>query len=314
MGENMTSTAAVYRFEQLHIDVARNSTDDFNPFHDPVRWQQIAGNPFGGPIALGFQLECLVADCIGQQRRASGEEGLIETLGLHFSNYEFLFAGALRAGEEFQIDLKRTLDKTSSGGGLSTRAVVRKIGGGLVLMGTQSNTAVPYFLADSDVSGLPRMDHLPDRSPVPGTQYFLKRKFMHNSNAKNFLLASLVDQRGYFDELAERVHFPAIFTASLLSNALLEMAWRAGYDFTADPLVYTSHHISLDKHLQRQLRSNDRLHLLVEGPLPGPRVRGLAGAAVAQIMHRCLGIVRDQGVLFRAEVRLAPLHAILDRC
>ena len=67
----MVASKDLLRFEQLHIDIARNSTDDFNPFHDPRRWQDIQGNPFGSPIALGFQLEFLVADLIERQRRAS---------------------------------------------------------------------------------------------------------------------------------------------------------------------------------------------------------------------------------------------------
>ncbi len=50
-----------HRFQQLHIDVARNSTDDFNPFHDPRRYGRIVGSPYPRPIALGFQLECLCA-------------------------------------------------------------------------------------------------------------------------------------------------------------------------------------------------------------------------------------------------------------
>ena len=47
-------------FEQIHIDAARNSSDDFNLFHDKNKWQRIRDNPFGGPIVLGFQLECLI--------------------------------------------------------------------------------------------------------------------------------------------------------------------------------------------------------------------------------------------------------------
>ncbi len=43
-------------FQQIHIEVARNATDDFNPFHDKNRWQNVASNPFGGPIVLGFKL------------------------------------------------------------------------------------------------------------------------------------------------------------------------------------------------------------------------------------------------------------------
>jgi hypothetical protein len=309
----MTDNPKVFRFDQLHIDVARNSTDDFNPFHDPKRWLRIAGNPFGSTIALGFQLEFLVAHLIGRRRLAKGENEWIQSHGLHFTNYEFLFAGALQPGEEFGVEVRETRNKVASGGGLSNRAVVRKSAGALVLLGTQDETANPLFLGDIQLTGLPPLDPLPDRSALPGTPYFLKRKFMHTSNGKNFALASLVDPHDYFDEPVERVQFPPIFSAALLSSALLENAWREEYDFTADPLVYTSHQISVDRRLQRQLRSNDRLHILVEGPLPAPQPKGLGRAAVAQTLYRCFGLVLHEQVLFRAKVRLAPLHALLKR-
>jgi hypothetical protein len=49
-----------YCYQQIHIDVARNATDDFNPFHDQNKWNRIHGkihgNPFGMPIVLGFQI------------------------------------------------------------------------------------------------------------------------------------------------------------------------------------------------------------------------------------------------------------------
>ena len=48
-------------FSQIHIDAARNASDDFNPFHDPYKWDAINNNPFGSTIVLGFQLEALAA-------------------------------------------------------------------------------------------------------------------------------------------------------------------------------------------------------------------------------------------------------------
>lgn len=307
----MHTDAPSYRFDQLHIDVARNATDDFNPFHDPRRWHEIAGNPFGGPIALGFQVELLVADRIARQHRMDGADARVDEQGLHFTNFEFTFAGALRAGEAFLVEVKKTLDQTGNGGGLSTRAVVRKVGGGLVSVGTQSDAAAPRFLADARLVGLPVLDHLPDRFPVPGSPYFLKRKFMTTSNGKNFVLAALADPFDYFDELLERVCFPALFPVSLLSSALLEKGWREHYDFAADPLVYTSHQISVDRRLQRQLRTNDRVHILVEGPLNFPAAGGLGRVTVSQTLYRCFGLVRGQQILFRANVRMAPLDAIV---
>ncbi|MCB1798701.1 MAG: hypothetical protein KDI67_07455 [Gammaproteobacteria bacterium] len=300
-------------FDQVHIDVARNSTDDFNPFHDPQRWQNIRGNPFASPIALGFQMEFLAADRVARHRRSNAEDTLIAEHALHFSNYEFHFADALRVGEAFSVTVKNTIDKSAQGGGLSNRIVLRKAAGDLVLMGTQSETAEPRFLPDAVIEGLPSLEHLPDRAMAPGTPYFRKRKFLNTSNGKNFAVGALCDQHDYFDELSERVDFPPLFTASMVSCALLEKGWAHGHDFEADALVYTSHQISVDNRLQRKLRSNDMLNILVEGPLTPPPPKGLGCASVDQQLYRCLGVLHGRQILFRANVQLAPLRSFLGK-
>ncbi len=300
-------------FSQLHIDVARNATDDFNPFHDPLRFARIAGNPFGAPIALGFQLEFLAADRVERHRRAHDRHDPAVRADLRYSNYKFRFAGALRADEPFGLEVKPTVDRLESGDGLSNRVVVRRADGGLVLMGTQSETATPRFLADARLHDLPSLEHFPDRIPVPGTPYFLKRKYLNTANGKNFALSALCAQHDYFDELAERVHFAPLFTAALLSCALLEKGRYAGYDFAAEPLVYTGHQISVDNRLQRELRSNDVLYLLVEGPEGVPSPRALGSGMPAQQRYRCYGLVHRRQLLFRASVQLAPLHAFAAR-
>ncbi len=113
-------------FDQFHVDVARNSTDDFNPFHDPQRWRQVVGNPFESTITLGFQIEFLVSDGVRAYRRANGEDVLVEQNALHYTNYEFRFVNALHAGDSFKLDIKETLDKIDFGGGISNRIVVRR--------------------------------------------------------------------------------------------------------------------------------------------------------------------------------------------
>lgn len=297
-------------FEQIHIDVARNSTDDFNPFHDPQRWHRIRRNPFGGPIALGFQMEFLAADRVARHRRPSDKAASGADDERPFSNYEFLFAGALPAGESFRVEIKKTVDRTGSGGGIANRVVIRKRAGDLVLMGTLSETDVPRFLPDVVMSGLPSLEHFPDRVALPGTPFFLKRKFLNTSNAKNFVLGARCAQQDYIDELDERVSFPALFTASLASCALLEKGRYQGHDFEAEPMVYTSHQIAVDKRIQRRLRSNDMLHILVEGPSTLPPPRGLGRAAVEQQCYRCYGVLHGSQILFRASLRLAPLQAL----
>jgi len=299
-----------YCFEQLHIDVARNCTDDFNPFHDAGRWQLIRDNPFGSTIVLGFQTEFLVSDLLSRQRRLNGEITDPEELGLGYSNFEFRFAGALKPGERFEVDIRKTVDKIASGGGLSNRVVVRKQNRDLVLMGTLSETAEPRFLGDTDLTSLPPTEELADRQPIPGSPYFHKRKFLTTSNGKNFVLAGLGVQQDYFDELDEFVHFPPVFTAALLSCGLLEKARQEGYDFAADPVVYTSHQISVDRRLQRALRSNDQLHLLIEGPLEAAG-GGLGNVGPEQQLYHVYGVLDRYAVLFRARVQMAALHAML---
>jgi hypothetical protein len=290
----------------LHIDVARNTTDDFNPFHDPSRWRRVRDNPFGSTIALGFQTEFLVSDLIERRHRGDPARAQQDDAGPAFSNYEFRFVGALRPGERFDVELRETVERTAAGGGLSTRAIVRKTDNSPVLVGTQSETPQPRFLADVDLSGLPDLAALPDRSWIDGEGLFLKRKFLNTSNGKNFVLAGLVAQQDYFDELAGRVSFPPMFSAALLSCGLLEQAAQRGYDFEAEPVVYTAHQISVDRRLQRTLRSNDCLHLLVQGPLSVAAPAGHAGGQRPD-RYRVYGVIRGQALLFRAQVQLAAL-------
>lgn len=295
-------------FDQIHIDIARNSTDDFNPFHDPLRWRNIGGNPFGAPIALGFQIEFLVSDRVMRHRQT---EGVTDSNALTHRNFEFSFAGALRANEGFSVDVRKTVDKTAQGGGLSNRAVVRNAAGEPALIGTQSDTVGARFAAGDAFVVPTGLSSLPDRSIMPGTDLFLKRKFMNTSNAKNFALGALCRQHDYIDELAERVFFAPLFSASLISCALLEHGWSRGHDFEAEPMVYTSHKISVDMAEQHRLRSNDRLHILVAPPEPIPPSKGLGKICVEQQHYRCLGIVGDDRPLFHASLQLAPLQAFL---
>jgi len=134
---------------------------------------------------------------------------------------------------------------------------------------------------------------------------------MNVGNAKNFLSGSLAEQADYFDELAGRVDFPEIFPASLMSCALLERAMSQGHDFENMPMVYTSHHISIDRRRLCRLRSNDRLHILVRKPRQVAPEKGLGKSAVNQSMYECFGVLDDGGLLYRAEMALTSLDEIL---
>ena len=304
-------------FQQIHIDAVRNATDDFNPFHDPRKARLVNGNPFAGTIVLGFQLEGLVEHTIDLYRDAHGERAFVEREALHFSNYQLTFANVLAPGQRFGIEVKPTItaaDRSS----LSNRIVIRAEGtvapptpGGMVLLGYKRETREPLVAADRDPSPLPALRPLPDRTFVPGPACFLKRKFLNTGNAKNFLAGSLCDQGYYFDEIAERVNFPDLFPASLLSCALLEKAQQEGHDFLADPMVYMVHTITVDRRIARRLRSNDVLHMLVEGPEMVEGEKGLKTSGVRKLRFRCFGLVGQEQMLYRAEVLMAPLASIV---
>lgn len=299
-----------FTFLQIHIDVARNSSDDFNLFHDKNKWQRIRENPFGGPIVLGFQLECLIEDRMRRHRRQHHEDGLIAQHALRFSNYQFTFADAVRAGEPVFIEIKNS----QLGGGdnltLANRVVLKKEKG-LVLMGYKKESQRPLFPPDIDLSRLPALRQLPDRHHIGDSGYFLKRKFMNTGNAKNFLSGSLAEESDYFDELENKASFPEIFPVSLVSCALLERAHKAGHDFEREPMVYTSHKISVDREHLRNLKSNDVLHLLIRRAEALSGDKGLGRSAATNHLYHCLGIVGDSIPLFRAEIAMTPLQEIV---
>ena len=66
-----------FTFDQIHIEVARNATDDFNLFHDKHKWLQITHNPFKGPIVLGYQLNTLIEHQIRLYRETHHENQII---------------------------------------------------------------------------------------------------------------------------------------------------------------------------------------------------------------------------------------------
>lgn len=299
-----------YVFEQIHIEVARNSTDDFNLFHDKHKWQRIRGNPFGGPIALGFQLEGLIEHQIRAYRQAHQEEALIQKHGLRYSNYQFTFANVVRPGEPVTIEIKKSQFKPGEEGVLANRVVMRNAAG-IVLVGYKKESTNPLYSPEDLATGLPDLSRVADRSFIEGGAWFMKRKFMNTGNAKNFLSGSLVEQSEYFDEIDGKAHFPEIFPASLISCALLERAFQKRHNFEKEPMVYTSHGITINRDRLGRLRSNDAVHYLVGEPILREREKGLGKIGASQQIFQCLGMVRDGGILLSAEIAMAPLQEIL---
>ena len=284
-------TGKQFVFEQIHLDIARNATDDFNLFHDKKKWQKIANNPFNGPILLGFQLEALIEDQVKKHR--SQEKHIVDR-NLLFSNYHFNFAGAINPGEPFELDIKKTRQDIKAST-VSNRICIKK-DRRLVLSGQKKNSASPLYLADADFKDLGNLATLDDFSFVLDQRYFLKKKYITTSNAKNFLTGSLIEQSDYIDEVEEKINFPEMFACSFISCALLEKAKVENLDFCKNPSVYTQHKISINLELNQSLKSNDPLYILVENVPFGQSTR-----------LNCYGLTQSKQILFRSIISLSEI-------
>lgn len=298
-----------FQFEQIHIEVARNASDDFNLFHDKHKWLQVNHNPFKGPIVLGYQLNTLIEYQMRLYRKAHRENKIIYENNLRFSNYQITFVNALKPATPFQLEIKKTLIKTIPTLTLGNRISI-KADGKTILLGFKKETQSPLFLDDVKFNRLPNLNVIPDKSFIPGTDYFLKRKFLNNGNVKNFLSGSLAEQSDYFDELAHIAHYPEIFPCSLASGALLEKAQLENHDFKRNPMVYTSHEISVDREHLNRLKNDDKLYILVKQH-PESSDNTLNQTNIMQRTYDCFGLLHNHDVLFRVRMNLVPLEEIL---
>ncbi len=296
-------------FDQIHLEVARNASDDFNLFHDKHKWLMITHNPFKGPIVLGFQLTTLIEYQIRLFREVHHENKIIEENNLRFSNYQITFVNALRPRQPFFLDIRKTLIRTFPGLTLTNRIAI-KSKDKTILLGYKKETQMPLFLADTDLSATPDLNDLEDKTTIPGTDFFLKRKIMHNGNVKNFLSGSLAEQSDYFDELTHTAHYPEVFPCSLTSGALLEKAQLEQHDFKRNPMVYTSLEFSVDRHFLSQIKDNDILHILVRQH-PESSENTLNQTKIMLRTYDCYGLLEDNNILFRIRLNLVPLEEIL---
>lgn len=291
-----------YQLTQFHIEAARNSTDDFNLFHDKNRWSWINKNPFNGPIALGFQLGCFVETQLQSLLRQES----IETSEFPFGVYEFTYAGVVRPGDNLSLDVKPGKHSTLQGGRCYSNRLLLKANGKAVILGFKRSTEVnPIVVSDaipSDIDWGLRADRSFDQT----SKCFLKRKYMIVGNAKNFLTSAFAEQSEYIDEFADKVCFPQMYPMSLLSSALLERAQAIGHDLIKDPMIYASHKLSIDKKQLQQLRSNDVLNIVVSPELE------MSGSD-NKVSHFCVGFVKENVPLFRAQIVLLPLSSLLDK-
>jgi len=307
----MNTPSAPNIFNQIHIDVASNATDDFNLFHNSKKWLRINHNPFKGPIVLGFQLESLIEHKVFLYRQLHNENAIISDNNLHFSNYQFSFVNAVKPGQSVKVDIKASQLKEEGSDAILSNRVTIKSDGTLALLGYKKESKSALFLPDLAIPQFDTLKHYPDRSFLPGSSFFLKRKFINISNAKNFLCGSLIDQDDYFDELQDKAIFPEIFPCSLISCALLEKALIEQHDFERNPMVYLSHKISIDRTFLAQLKSNDELHILVRKISSEAENEGIGSNIDSLNTYECYGLVKENAILYRALICLAPLEKIL---
>lgn len=304
-----TINTDTFIFDQIHIEVARNASDDFNLFHDKHKWLQITHNPFKGPIVLGFQLNTLIEYQMRLYREAHHEDKVIAENGLRFSNYQITFVNAIRPRVPITLEIKKTLINTNPNLTLANR-IALKSDGKTMLLGFKKETQTSLILPETQLDKLPNLNELPDLSTVPGTDYFLKRKYMNNGSVKNFLSGALAEQSDYFDELINLAQYPEIYPCSLTSGALMEKAKLENHDFKLNPMVYTSHEISVDRQYVSQLKDNDTLHILVK-QLPESRDNTLNQTNIQLRTYHCYGLLENNEVLFRIKLNLVPLEEIL---
>ena len=302
-------TTDPFLIDQIHIEVARNASDDFNLFHDKHKWLQITHNPFKGPIVLGYQLNTLIEYQMRLYREAHYEDQIIAENNLRFSNYQITFVNALKPATPFYLDIKKTLIKTIPHLTLGNRISI-KSEGKTILLGFKKETQTPLFLPETKFDKLADLSSIPDKTFIPETEFFLKRKILNNGNVKNFLSGSLAEQSDYFDELAHIAHYPEIFPCSLASGALLEKAQLEDHDFKRNPMVYTSHEISVDRQHLQLLRNNDKLNILVK-QLPESKANTLNQTNIMLRTYDCYGLLHNNAVLFRLRMNLVPLGDIL---
>ena len=129
---------------------------------------------------------------------------------------------------------------------------------------------------------------------------------MHN----NFLSRSLTEQSEYFDELTHIAIYPEIFLCSLASGALLEKAQLENHDFKRNPMVYTSHEISVDRQHLSTLKNNDKLYILVKQQ-PESSSNTLNQTNIMLRTYDCYGLLHNHEVLYRVRINLVPLEEIL---
>lgn len=298
-----------FTLTQMHIECARNSTDDFNLFHDKSRWQKIVDNPFGGPIALGFQLACFIEHQVKNHRITNLEKQALDSTRLYMSEFELMFAGIVKPGDDISINIKSGKSSVKEGMTAYSNRVALKSNGKTVLLGFKRETDRGIDISSLSLPNEVEIASCEDRSFSKDQAWFIKRKYMIVGNAKNFLTSAFAEQSEYIDEFDDKIEFPQTYPLSLISSALLERAKASGHDLVVEPMIYTSQRLAINKSLLNLLKSNDCLTILVNEPA---QIEG-QNSTGNKLHQTCIGLIHGTKPLFKAEIELTPLSSLLSK-
>jgi hypothetical protein len=304
-------TMSEYTISQMHIEAARNSTDDFNLFHDKNRWQKIKNNPFQGTVALGFQLGCFVEDQVNRspknynQQLNNTDKPQISSQPLNFSQYELTFAGSVKPDDKIELVVRNGRLSDISGIECFSNRIALKANGKTVLLGYKRQTSDHIVKGITPLPDYSDIINSNDRTFITPEQYFVKRKYMIVGNAKNFLTSSFAEQSEYIDEFVDKVSFPEMYPMSLISSALLERAQAVGQNLIEEPMIYLSHKLSINKNVLTTLKSNNSLNILLSPPQPSNDENS------EYVTHDCTCVLSTKEILFHAQIQLAPLSSLL---
>jgi hypothetical protein len=301
-----------YILTQMHIEAARNSTDDFNLFHDKNRWQRIKSNPFQGPIALGFQLACFIENQIRCSGKSYQYDDLSIAQALPYSIYELTFAGVVKPGDTLSIAVRDGKSAEIDGHQCFSNRIALKANGKTVLLGYRRESKAAMLGHSFPIPDMSVIRDCKDRTFVEDSSFFLKRKYIIVGNAKNFLTSAFAEQSEYIDEFIDKVDFPETYPLSLVSSALLERAQALGHDLIKSPMIYTYQKLSICKTELASLRSNHMLSILV-GPAEYPDCAEEAqgGSTSGRVKHYCCCLLNNGNTLFQAEIQLVPLSSLI---
>jgi hypothetical protein len=229
-----------------------------------------------------------------------------------FSAYEFSFANCVRPDDEVSLSVKSGKWSNGEGPSIFSRRLILKANKKPAIIGHKREANDMTLPLPSKLPPMHMLNDLSDRDLVPGTKYFLKRKYMIVGNAKNFLASAGAEQSLFIDEFADKVDFPEMYPLGLISSALLERAVFEDIDLISHPMIYASQKLCIDKRQLEELRSNDAINILV-----GPDISadanefGPESSNKKLVIQECVAYGKEEKPLFIAKVCLIPLNSLI---